>query len=61
MKTGKKDCLQEFDKDINGASWLIFKKCTKMKKLAVLLPTYNAATYLKESIDSVLNETFGDF
>ncbi|SDW72377.1 glycosyltransferase family 2 protein [Flavobacterium degerlachei] len=31
------------------------------KKLAVLLPTYNAASYLKESIDSVLNQTFTDF
>lgn len=32
-----------------------------MKKLAVLLPTYNAAAYLNESIDSVLNQTFADF
>lgn len=32
-----------------------------MKKLAILLPTYNAASYLKESIDSVLNQTFTDF
>lgn len=32
-----------------------------MKKLAVLLPTYNVAPYLKESIDSVLNQTFTDF
>lgn len=32
-----------------------------MKKLAVLLPTYNAAFYLRESIDSVLNQTFADF
>jgi glycosyltransferase involved in cell wall biosynthesis len=32
-----------------------------MKKLAVLLPTYNAAAYLNESIDSVLNQSFGDF
>ena len=32
-----------------------------MKKLAVLLPTYNASLYLKESIDSVLNQTFSDF
>jgi glycosyltransferase involved in cell wall biosynthesis len=31
------------------------------KKLAVLLPTYNAASYLKESIDSVMNQTFTDF
>lgn len=32
-----------------------------MKKLAVLLPTYNAAAYLNESIDSILNQTFIDF
>lgn len=32
-----------------------------MKKLAVLLPTYNAALYIKESIDSILNQTFSDF
>lgn len=32
-----------------------------MKKLAVLLPTYNAAIYLNESIDSILNQTFSDF
>jgi glycosyltransferase involved in cell wall biosynthesis len=32
-----------------------------MKKLAVLLPTYNAALYIKESIDSILNQTFLDF
>ena len=32
-----------------------------MKKLAILLPTYNAALYLKDSIDSILNQTFADF
>lgn len=32
-----------------------------MKKLAVLLPTYNAALYIKASIDSILNQTFNDF
>ncbi|MFG6687636.1 glycosyltransferase family 2 protein [Mariniflexile sp. HNIBRBA6329] len=32
-----------------------------MRKLAVLLPTYNAAPYLRESIGSVLNQTFKDF
>jgi glycosyltransferase involved in cell wall biosynthesis len=29
-----------------------------MKKLAVLLPTFNAALYIKESIDSILDQTF---
>lgn len=32
-----------------------------MKKLAVLLPAFNAALYIKASIDSILNQTFQDF
>lgn len=32
-----------------------------MKKLAVLMPTYNCAPYLQESIDSILNQTYYDF
>ena len=32
-----------------------------MKKLAVLMPTYNAEHFLKISIDSVLNQTYADF
>lgn len=32
-----------------------------MKKLAVLMPTYNCAKYLQESIDSILNQTYPDF
>ena len=32
-----------------------------MKKLAVLMPTYNCAAYLSESIDSILNQTFSHF
>lgn len=32
-----------------------------MKKLAVLMPTYNCAAYLDESIDSILNQTYSDF
>jgi glycosyltransferase involved in cell wall biosynthesis len=32
-----------------------------MKKLAVLMPTYNCAKYLQESIDSILNQTYTDF
>ncbi len=32
-----------------------------MKKLAVLMPTYNCAQYLQESIDSILNQTYSDF
>lgn len=32
-----------------------------MKRLAVLLPTYNAASYIRDSIGSILNQTFEDF
>ena len=32
-----------------------------MKKLAVLLPTYNAAPYIAHSIKSILNQTYSDF
>lgn len=32
-----------------------------MKKLAVLMPTYNCAKYLPESIDSILNQTYSEF
>ena len=32
-----------------------------MKTLAVLLPTYNAAHFLNEAIDSVLAQTYSDF
>lgn len=32
-----------------------------MKKLAVLMPTYNYANYLQECIDSILNQTYTDF
>ena len=32
-----------------------------MRKLAVLLPTFNSAPYLKESIDSILDQTFPHF
>lgn len=30
-------------------------------QVTVLMPVYNAATYLKEAIDSILNQTFTDF
>jgi len=32
-----------------------------MPKISVILPAFNAQDYLKEAIDSILNQTFGDF
>lgn len=32
-----------------------------MKKLAVLMPTYNSAKYLTDSINSILNQTYAHF
>lgn len=32
-----------------------------MKKLAVLMPTYNCAVYLQYSVDSILNQTYSEF
>ena len=32
-----------------------------MKKLTVIMPVYNGEKYLKEAVDSVLNQTFTDF
>lgn len=32
-----------------------------MKTLAVLMPTYNAAAYLRDSISSILSQTYSDF
>ena len=33
----------------------------KSPKISVVMPTYNAETYLREAIDSILNQTFTDF
>lgn len=32
-----------------------------MPKISVIMPTYNAQEYLKEAMDSILNQTFADF
>ena len=32
-----------------------------MLKISVVMPVYNAENYLKEAIDSILNQTFADF
>lgn len=32
-----------------------------MKKLTVIMPVYNGEKYLKEAVDSVLNQSFADF
>ena len=30
-------------------------------KVSVLIPVYNGASFLKEALDSILNQTFTDF
>lgn len=32
-----------------------------MKKVSVIMPTYNAEKYLREAVDSILTQTFSDF
>lgn len=32
-----------------------------MLKISVIMPVYNAENYLKEAIDSILEQTFADF
>jgi len=32
-----------------------------MPRISVIMPFYNAARYLRQSIESILNQTFGDF
>ena len=36
-------------------------KSTKAPLISVLMPVYNAEKYLREAIDSILNQTFSDF
>ncbi len=33
----------------------------KSPKVSVIMPAYNAEKYIAESIESILNQTFGDF
>ena len=33
----------------------------KQPKITVLMPVYNAGKYLREAIDSILNQSFSDF
>ena len=35
--------------------------CDNMKKLAILMATYNAEQYLNQQIDSIMNQTYKDF
>ena len=32
-----------------------------MPKISVVMPTFNSEKHLKEAIDSILKQTFGDF
>ena len=32
-----------------------------MPKISVIMPVYNGEKYLREAIDSILNQTFSDF
>ena len=32
-----------------------------MPRISVIMPTYNASRYIKEAIESILNQTFQDF
>ncbi len=37
------------------------KKLTNIPILSVVMPVYNAASYLEEAIDSILAQTFSEF
>ena len=32
-----------------------------MKKLSVCIPVFNGETYIRETIEQVLNQSYGDF
>lgn len=35
--------------------------CSKYPKISVLMPVYNCELYIRDSIESILNQTFGNF
>ena len=46
--------------DLNSAIDSINKNSIKHPKISVIIPVYNAEPFLKEALDSVLNQTFSD-
>lgn len=35
--------------------------CSRTSKISIIVPMYNVASFLKETLDSILNQTFTDF
>jgi glycosyltransferase involved in cell wall biosynthesis len=40
---------------------IVMDRISRTPKVTVLMPTYNGAKVLREAIDSILTQTFGDF
>jgi glycosyltransferase involved in cell wall biosynthesis len=54
------DDLVEFKKDSNSQELLSkYEMNNKNSKISVIIPVYNGAKYLRECLDSVVNQTLG--